>query len=220
MARGEDAAPPEAISRYHVTVTMQIRADVDAARVKEALKRDLHVASGTIINGQGIVVTAAHVALSTRNTAFVTAHDGSIYSARVLHVAPKLELAVLKTDQPWRFDISPPPVNRAPQAGDSATGVGLPAELSVAARSGSVRTPRRNYEYRFGQFGFRDPIVLEMAVESGFSGGPVFDAGNRWLGMIVGYGLSRNSDGEVVNTGQAYVLPAERVLGLVEGLLE
>lgn len=213
VARGEDNPPPEVIGRYHVTVTMQTRADVDAARVTQSLTRDLHDASGTIINKQGIVVTAAHVALSTRNTAVITAHDGSTYSARVLHVAPDAEVAVLKTNRPWRFDISPPPVNRTPQAGDAVTGIGL----SAAARPGAVRTPRRNYEYRFGRFGFRDPIVLEMAVESGFSGGPVFDANNHWLGMIVGYGLSRNSDGKVVNTGQTYVLPAKRVLEMIRG---
>lgn len=218
-AWGEDAAPPEAIGRYHVTVTMKARADIDAARVTQTLNLDLHDASGTII-GPDIVVTAAHVALSTRHTAVITAHDGSTYSARVLHVTPKAELAVLKTNRPWRFNINPPSVNGAPQAGDAATGIGLRADRSVTARPGTVRTPRRDYEYRFGRFGFRDPIVLEMVVESGFSGGPVFDADNRWLGIIVGYGLSRDSDGEVVNTGQTYVLPAERVLGMVEGVLE
>ncbi|MDZ7841337.1 MAG: serine protease [Gammaproteobacteria bacterium] len=210
-------APPDTIGRYHVTVTVQERVKTGGPKAAHTTMRDLRDASGTIINAHGFVVTAAHVARSTRNRVTVTAHDGSTYSARVLYVAPNLEIALLKTSEPWRFDIAPPVVNASPKAGDAVTGIGLPADLSVTARPGTVRVPRYEYAFRFGAFGFRTPIVLDMQVESGFSGGPVFDHQDRWLGMIVGFGLARNDDGEVVNTGQTFVLPARRVLGLVEG---
>ncbi len=210
-------APPESIGRYHVTVTIQERVNTGGAKAAHTTVRDLRDASGTIINAKGFVVTAAHVARSTRNRVRVTAHDGSTYSARVIYVAPNLEIALLKTSEPWGFDITPPVVNASPKAGDPVTGIGLPADLSVAARPGTVRVPRYEYAFRFGAFGFRAPIVLDMQIESGFSGGPVFDDQDRWLGMIVGFGLARNDEGEVVNTGQTFVLPARRVLGLVEG---
>jgi len=46
----------------------------------------------------------------------------------------------------------------------------------------------------------------------------VFDPGYRGLGMIVGYDVAREDGGEVVNSGETYVLPAARGLEQVKGL--
>jgi len=201
-------APAPGIARYHVSVAMQEPAEA---------ARDGRTASGVLISSAGVVVTAAHVAREVGAKAVIGTFDGSSFDVTVRWVAADRELAVLEAVRPLRLNIAPLPV-REPDAGEAVVGIGLESVDSVAARRGLVRELAAEGRYRFGGFGFKAPLVLEMAVSDGFSGGPVFDEDGNWVGMIVGYGLARDDKGVVVPTGEAFVVPAGRILEVVGGL--
>jgi S1-C subfamily serine protease len=200
------AANVDGFERHHVAVSVHGAGD----RVR--------VASGIIVGEDGIVVTAAHVARSVDNTASVTAFDGTTYKARIQRVLPGTDLAVLRVSQRWAFALTPLRVDSQPRSGEAVVGLGVGPSGETRLSHGVVRLPVSRKKFRFGPFGFRDPVVLDMKVESGFSGGPVFDGRGQWVGMIVGYQVVRDGDGQVLNTGVGYVLPAGEVLRQVAGI--
>lgn len=187
-------------ARHHVTVTVRTP------------RGETRVASGTIVNGDGLVVTAAHVARSTRNSAKIVAFDGSIYQAKILRVLPATDLAFVQISRPWDFPVRTLAVDAAPRTGEHVIGVGIHRGHKALTRTGTVISPRYRKRFRFGSFGFRDPVVLNMRVESGFSGGPVLNTQDQWLGIVVGYQFMRQKNGEDLNSGESYVLPAPQIL--------
>lgn len=207
---------PEAVTRYYVTVA--VKSPEVSSATNDA--RGVRHAGGVLLGGSGLAVTAAHVARSTDNRATVTTLDGATYPAVITHVSPSRELAVLKVNLPPARIPPVPTMNAWPPPGERVVAIGFPDSHAVTARTGTVREAREDGEFRFDRFGFSDPIVLNMRVESGFSGGPVFDRRHRWLGMIVGYDLARKEDGEYVRVHKTYVIPATGISAYVNSLAD
>lgn len=204
---------PEAVTRYYVTVT--VTPGRDSLEISPGNDPAPRRAGGIRLGRNGLIVTAAHVARSIDETATVTDIDGDIRDAAIVHVIPSTDLALLKVNASTKLD--PPPVNPLPKARLPVIGMGEPASSRTTDfRTGTVNTSKQPGAFRFGRFGFRDPIVLDMRIESGFSGGPVFDTGNRWIGMIVGYDPARSETGDFVPTTTTYVLPAEQILAYID----
>lgn len=205
------------MERYHVTVSIQSPAATPAERTRSISQPVLRTASGTIINEAGFVVTAAHVARSQANAARIRDSGGASYQARILRVIPDSDVAILRIEGPWRFRVAPAPVSSQPESGTRVTAFGIESRGSRAAtRVGVVGSPNAARKFRFGEFSFRDPIILDMTAQRGFSGGPVFDDQGRWLGMLAGYAVEKSANGSVANAGEAYVIPAERILGFID----
>lgn len=174
-------------------------------------KKFTKTASGIII-GDNMVITTAHVALSERNTASIEAYDGSVYRAKILEIKPESEVALLKVLTPWSFNLPPVPLNKELRNEQSVIVIGTPKNQFGVIRAGTVRNNHYQGTFRFGRYGFKDPIIVDVLAGSGFSGGPVFDTQGGWIGMIVGHQIERTNDGKNRNTGQTYVLPAPRIL--------
>ena len=60
-------------------------------------------ASGTILDGSGYVVTAAHIAKNVRYRAQITMIDGNIYDADIIYIDAGGELALLRILSPHRL---------------------------------------------------------------------------------------------------------------------
>lgn len=175
-------------------------------------------ASGTIIDSRGYVVTPAHIAKGTRFKATVTTLDGREHAATILDVAPERELALLKIE-PF------PGMRPAALAGADAirdgrpvVSIGTPNNRKGAVSVGVVSKARRAERIVYGEFGYDDAVELRMEVEPGHSGGPVFDAEGRLIGMVASFGLGDVRVVPYVSTMIAYAVPAPAIAAYLRKL--
>ncbi len=172
-------------------------------------------ASGVIVDRQGHIVTAAHIARSAKFTARVTTSDGREHKAEILHVAPDRELALLRVApypgmRPARF--ARPGTLRA---GDLAFAIGSPRDTAGVVSLGWVRQPRFGQRLDYNDWGFDDAVKIKMEVESGHSGGPVFNRAGEVIGMVAVYELGDTSRTPYVSPRVTYAVPASDVLAYV-----
>jgi S1-C subfamily serine protease len=167
----------------------------------------IHVASGIVADADGHVLTAAHIARGTDHHARIRLVDGSVHDARIVHVAPMRELALLEMAptpglRPAVFGPDTPPAR-----GDFVMAVGSPGGRAGVVSLGTVRVPDIEERLDYNAWGFDHAIELSMEVESGHSGGPVFDREGRVVGMIAGYELGDTTRTPYVSPRIAYAVP-------------
>jgi S1-C subfamily serine protease len=157
--------------------------------------------SGVVIEGKRIL-TNAHVIRYAGQIQVQANQSGDRFSASVEAVAPGIDLAVLKLDNPKFFD-SHPPLPRArnlPDIKDAVTVYGYPeGGASLAITRGIVsRIEFAGYNYPVA--GLR--IQIDAAVNAGNSGGPAV-VDNKLVGII----FSRLNTAD--NIG--YIIPSEEI---------
>jgi S1-C subfamily serine protease len=167
----------------------------------------IHVASGIIVDPAGHILTAAHIARGTDHYARVRLRDGRARAARILNVAPMRELALLQMEP--TPDLRPAALAAADNLArdDFVMAIGSPSGKGGVVSLGTVRLPDIRQRLDYNEWGFDHPIEMKMEVESGHSGGPVFDREGRVVGMIAGYELGDTTKTPYVSPGIAYAVP-------------
>ncbi len=169
------------------------------------------IASGIVVDRQGHVVTAAHIAKSTEFGGRITTSDGRQHEADILHVSPERELALLRIRSPDTLS----PVRFANSArlarADPALAIGSPDGKAGITSVGRVRIPKRKRRVSYGIYGFDSGIELDMEVETGHSGGPVFDSDGRAIGMVASYLLGDTTKTPYVSPGIAFAVPSNDI---------
>jgi len=185
--------------------------DPTAALGREAgTETKVNAASGVIVSEDGLVVTAAHIALDRRYEAELVTIDGRKHPARILAVEPGRELALLR--------VVPFPGMRWARLADSTRlgvgtpvfAIGAPDNKAGGVSLGTVTEPRRRQRLEYNGFGFDDAIKLAIEVEPGFSGGPVFDRGGQMVGIVAGFAFADTKNG-AVSLRAAYAVPANAI---------
>lgn len=172
-------------------------------------------ASGVIVDRAGHIVTAAHIARDTKLQAKVTTRDGRVLTAEILDVAADRELALLKIQpfpgmRPARFADS-----GKIAAGDFAFAIGSPRDTAGVVTLGWVRTPRYGQRLDYTGWGFSDAVKIKMEVESGHSGGPVFNRDGETIGMVAVYELGDTTKTPYVSPRMTYAVPARAITAYV-----
>lgn len=200
-----------AASNYVKVVIVGKQSSADRSGPESALNI-VSGASGVIVNPCGYVVTAAHIAKSISLEGCVTTIDGDVYGARILHVDPEQEMALLKiTTGGKRFSVIRPAA--AVHAHQPVFAIGTPDNRPGAVAAGYVVKPRLGRTVRYGEFAFDAPMELALSVKPGFSGGPVFDGTGSLVGMIIAFDLSRRGDmNDISYTATAYAVPARALV--------
>ena len=190
-------------------VKVIVYADDDPSKIVAA-------GSGILIGKAGYVVTVAHIARDEQYSAVVTTVTGSTLPARVVHVDADNELALLRIAIKYQASTEPSYADM-PSPGDKVFAIGTPPARSAIVTVGSVRTARLSKSFRYGKFGFRDPVVLAMYIDTGYSGGPVFNESGSCFGDSGGpvfrvddegkeiiVAVTSSGDGQCVATGLNY----------------
>ncbi|MCC6926528.1 Do family serine endopeptidase [Novosphingobium sp.] len=178
------------------------------ARVAEA------VGSGFIVSADGYVVTNNHVISLDRKGAAdnvtVKLADGAEYPARIVGRDVDSDIAVLKIDAK-----SPLPFVRfgessKARAGDWIIAIGNPFGLGGSVTSGIVSSVNRNT----GSGAYDHYIQTDASINSGNSGGPMFDMRGNVIG--INNWIVAPSGG---NIGIGFAIPSDTAKPIVEKLM-
>ncbi len=164
--------------------------------------------SGFIIDPTGYIVTNNHVvgnAIEVR----ITMADGRDFPARVVGQDELTDLAVLKVDATEALPAVPFGDSARAQVGDWVIAVGNPFGLGGTVTAGIVSARGRE----IGAGPYDDFIQIDAAINSGNSGGPLFNTEGQVIG--VNTAIFTPSGGSV---GLGFAIPSAIVQSVVQQL--
>lgn len=166
------------------------------------------VGSGFIISADGYVVTNNHV-IEHAEEIDVVLQDGSRYTATVQGRDSKTDLALLKVEA----DVELPYVllgsSEAAEVGDWVLAVGNPFGLGGTVTAGIISA--RGRDIQAGPFD--DFLQIDAPINRGNSGGPLFDASGRVIGINTA--IYSPSGGSV---GIGFAIPSEMAGNIIDQL--
>ena len=138
----------------------------------------VQVGSGFFVDADGHVVTSDHVVANATEVA-VTLHDGTRHAARVVGRDARTDLAVLKIEgdgpHPWLSFGN----DGEARVGDWVVAIGNPFGFGGTVTAGILSA--RGRDLRAGGQG--DFLQVDAPINRGSSGGPLFDARGRVIGV-------------------------------------
>jgi len=164
--------------------------------------------SGFLIDKGGYVVTNNHV-IENAEKIVVAAQNGDEFDATLVGTDPKTDVALLKIDAGGKL----PSVNfgdsdRA-RVGDWVLAIGNPFGLGGTATAGIISA--RGRDIQSGPYD--DFLQIDAPINSGNSGGPVFNADGDVIGMNTAI-YSPNGG----NVGIGFAIPSKQVVEVVDSL--
>ena len=153
--------------------------------------------SGFIVDPSGLVVTNNHV-VANADVVTVQLSDGRELEGRVLGRDDKTDVAVVQITQGSGFQAVDWGDSDGTRVGDSVFAVGSPFGLGNTVTSGIVSARGREIGGAYDDF-----LQVDAAINSGNSGGPLFDASGRVIG--VNTAIFTPSGG---NVGIGFAIPA------------
>ena len=179
-----------------------------AARLAEAQ------GSGFIVSADGYVVTNNHViSLDQKGAAdnvMVTMADGTEYNARIIGRDPDSDIAVLKIDAKQPLPFVQFGQSSKARAGDWVIAIGNPFGLGGTVTSGIVSSVNRNT----GSGAYQHYIQTDASINSGNSGGPMFDMKGQVIG--INNWIVAPSGG---NIGIGFAIPSDTAKPIVDKLI-
>lgn len=157
-----------------------------------ALKRDFFTrdvfeipqgnGTGFVWDKQGHIVTNFHV-IENADTASITMADRTTWSARLVGIAPDVDLAVLKIGSRVT-DLQPLPVGTSGdlQVGQRVFAIGNPFGLDQSLTMGLISALGREISSRTRR-NIKNVIQTDAAINPGNSGGPLLDSSGRLIGV-------------------------------------
>ena len=171
------------------------------------------VGSGFLISADGYVVTNYHV-IANATSAAVTTHAGKSVDAKVIGFDSSNDIALLKIDgENYPFAVLGSSDKIA--VGDQVMAIGNPlGELTATLTVGYISAKDRIVN--------SDGTVLNMlqtdaAINSGNSGGPLFNTNGEVIGIITAK-YSGSSDSGATIEGLGFAIPVDDVAGILHDL--
>lgn len=166
--------------------------------------------SGLVIDGQGLVLTNAHV-VDGADRVEVTLADGRDLEGSVLGADPVTDLAVVRIVAGSGLKAAPLGDSEALEVGDWAIALGTPYGLERTVTLGIVSSLHRNIT----SLGFSDKrldlIQTDAAINPGNSGGPLINARGEVVGINT---LVRSGPG----AGLGFAIPINLAKGVAAQL--
>ena len=170
----EEAAP----SVCYITTT-NLRVDYYTRNLKEIPRGS---GSGFVWDKKGHIVTNFHV-IQKADKAEITLADQTTWTAKLVGIEPRKDLAILKIEAPAN-KLRPIPVGTSGdlKVGQSVYAIGNPFGLDQTLTTGVVSALGREIE-SVAKIPIRDVIQTDAAINPGNSGGPLLDSAGRLIGV-------------------------------------
>ncbi len=159
--------------------------------------------SGFIVDDNGYVMTAAHVAVKVGNSVAARAANGRVYSGQVIKIVPENDMALIKL-KGFKGHAVAPVSSSCLRPGVTVFSLGKPHAQGDTARFGVLQAMSFGRAVQYGKFGYPDAMVVHMNTQKGESGGPLFDQSGQLAGMVV----STLSDGNGQSLNMAHAIPS------------
>ena len=178
--------------------------------------------SGFVLNGQGEIITNAHVVttgvgeqIRRANEVYVEFADGNRVPAKVLGHDPNADIALLRVD-PAGLSLRPLPLGDSDkvQVGEPVAAIGSPFGQEQSLSVGIVSAVDRSVG-SLTEFDIAGAIQTDAAINPGNSGGPLVGADGRVIGVNQQI-QSRSGGGE----GVGFAVPIDVVKRSVDQLRE
>jgi putative serine protease PepD len=165
--------------------------------------------TGFLVDGDGTIVTNAHVVGNSSQVQVRFTDDGDFHTARVLGVDASTDLAALKVDASAANGVRPLKLADSDkvQVGDTALAIGYPLGLDRTATAGIVSGLERDIQAPNG-FSIDKVIQTDAPINPGNSGGPLLNAGGEVIGVNSQIATAGGGNGSV---GIGFAVPANTV---------
>jgi len=170
--------------------------------------------SGFVLNGEGEIVTNAHVvttgegnAIKRADQVYVEFADGNRVATKVLGHDPNADIALLKVD-PAGLSLRPLPLGDSEkvQVGEPVAAIGSPFGERQSLSVGVVSAVDRDIQSLNGSFAIPGAIQTDAAINPGNSGGPLVGADGKVIG--INQQIKTNSGG---GEGVGFAVPIDVV---------
>ncbi|WP_051639746.1 S1C family serine protease [Cellulomonas sp. URHE0023] len=178
--------------------------------------------SGVIVDDAGHIVTNNHVVGDAdKDSIEVTLNDGRIFKATVVGTDPTTDLAVIKLTDPPK-DLKPAEFGDSSKVvvGQAVMAVGNPLGLASTVTTGivsAVDRPVSTSGENGGDATVTNAIQVDAAVNPGNSGGPLFDAAGRVIGINSSIATLSQESGSI---GLGFAIPVDLVKNVAAQLVE
>ena len=165
--------------------------------------------SGFIIDDSGIVVTNNHVIQGAEDI-IVRVNGDQEYKAKVLGADPLMDIAVLQLETDEKFTPVSFGDSDSARIGDWVIAIGNPFGLGGTVTSGIISARNRS----IGLSRYEDFIQTDASINSGNSGGPLFDMDGNVIGINTAI-LGRNG-----SIGIGFSIPSNSAKTVINQLIE
>ena len=165
--------------------------------------------SGFIIDDAGIVVTNNHVIQGAEDI-IVRVNGDQEYKAKVLGADPLMDIAVLQLETDEKFTPVSFGDSDSARIGDWVIAIGNPFGLGGTVTSGIISARNRS----IGLSRYEDFIQTDASINSGNSGGPLFDMDGNVIGINTAI-LGRNG-----SIGIGFSIPSNSAKTVINQLIE
>lgn len=172
--------------------------------------------SGFILTADGYILTNYHV-IENSNSVKVTMYDGTSYDATIVGYDESNDIAVLKIDA---TGLTPVVLGDSDElnVGDSVVAIGNPlGELTFSLTSGAVSALNR--EVTLSSNVTMDLIQTDCAINSGNSGGALFNLYGEVIGITNAKYSSSGSSGEASIDNIGFAIPLDQVRSIFESII-
>jgi putative serine protease PepD len=165
--------------------------------------------TGFLVDGDGTIVTNAHVVGDSQQVQVRFNDDGPLHDARVLGVDASTDLAAIQVDASAAEGVRPLALadSAEVQVGDAAVAIGYPLGLDRTATAGIVSGLERQIQAPNG-FSIDKVIQTDAPINPGNSGGPLLNASGEVIGVNSQIATAGGSGGSV---GIGFAVPANTV---------
>ena len=173
--------------------------------------------SGFILTADGYILTNYHV-IENSDSVKVTMYDGTSYDATIVGYDESNDIAVLKIDA---TGLTPVVLGDSDKlnVGDSVVAIGNPlGELTFSLTSGAVSALNR--EVTLSSNVTMDLIQTDCAINSGNSGGALFNLYGEVIGITNAKYSSSGSSGEASIDNIGFAIPINSVRSIVESIIK
>jgi serine protease Do len=164
--------------------------------------------SGFLIDKGGYVVTNNHV-IDGADKIVVATQNGDDYDATLVGTDPKTDIALLRIDDHGKLPGLKFGDSDKARVGDWVLAIGNPFGLGGTATAGIISA--RGRDIQSGPYD--DFLQIDAPINSGNSGGPVFNADGDVIGMNTAI-YSPNGG----NVGIGFAIPAKQIVEVIDSL--
>ena len=205
---------PGAIYQQNVQSVVLITAEMTASMFGQTTT-GMSSGSGFVLTEDGYVVTNHHV-VDKATGVTVTMHDGTEYKARIVGSDSTNDVALLKIDEDVTLQAVVIGSSDALGVGDQVVAIGNPlGELTSTLTVGYVSAKERDVTTDGTTINM---IQTDAAINSGNSGGPLFNSQGEVVGITTAKYSGSSSSGASIE-GIGFAIPIDDVMPLVNDLM-